>query len=150
LYASLEELFDTSAEAVLQADLVIVGSYVMEGIDVGRWVIQQAQGTTAFYDIDTPITLTQIGAGQCKYIDTDLVPRYDLYLSFAGGPVLQRLEQSFGSPCARPLYCSVDPDLYYHQQQEKLYDLGYMGTYSSDRQPGLESLLLEPARQWPA
>jgi spore maturation protein CgeB len=27
-------------------------------------------------------------------------------------------------------------------------DLGYMGTYSADRQPTLEALLLEPARQW--
>ena len=29
-------------------------------------------------------------------------------------------------------------------------DLGYLGTYSADRQPKLERLLLEPARRWPA
>ena len=29
-----------------------------------------------------------------------------------------------------------------------MYDLGYMGTYSADRQPRLERLLLEPAWHW--
>jgi hypothetical protein len=28
------------------------------------------------------------------------------------------------------------------------WDLGYLGTYSRDRQPTLEKLLLEPSRQW--
>ncbi|MEZ4555622.1 MAG: glycosyltransferase [Caldilineaceae bacterium] len=28
------------------------------------------------------------------------------------------------------------------------WDLGYMGTYSADRQPGLDRLLLDPARRW--
>lgn len=35
---------------------------------------------------------------------------------------------------ARPLYCSVDPDLYYPQEAEPTWSLGYMGTYSLDRQ----------------
>jgi spore maturation protein CgeB len=30
------------------------------------------------------------------------------------------------------------------------WDLGYMGTYSDDRQPALDRLLLEPARRWAA
>ena len=29
------------------------------------------------------------------------------------------------------------------------FDLGYLGTYSDDRQPKLEALLNEPARRWP-
>jgi spore maturation protein CgeB len=49
---------------------------------------------------------------------------------------------------ARPLYCSFDPDLYFPEPSEERWDLGYMGTYSADRQPPLERLLLEPARQW--
>ncbi|NJL95423.1 MAG: glycosyltransferase, partial [Anaerolineae bacterium] len=47
----------------------------------------------------------------------------------------------------RPLYCSVDPTLYYPQAVEQRWDLGYMGTYSADRQPGLDQLMLEVARQ---
>ena len=33
------------------------------------------------------------------------------------------------------LYCSVDPTLYYPEPQPPQWDLGYMGTYSADRQP---------------
>jgi spore maturation protein CgeB len=29
------------------------------------------------------------------------------------------------------------------------WDLGYLGTYSDDRQPTVDALLLTPARQWP-
>ena len=87
--------------------------------------------------------------GDCAYLTPTLIPDYDLYLSFAGGPTLTRLERQYHSPCARSLYCSVDPDLYFPEDATADYDLGYMGTYSADRQPPLDLLLLEPARRWP-
>jgi spore maturation protein CgeB len=49
---------------------------------------------------------------------------------------------------ARPLYCSVDPEKYHPVSTETRWDMGYLGTYSADRQPALDALLLEPARQW--
>jgi len=79
-----------------------------------------------------------------------LIPQFDLYLSFAGGPILERLREEFGARRPRPFYCSVDPHHYFPMSSvEKRYDLGYLGTYSADRQPALERLLLEPARVWP-
>ena len=148
LYQSLEEAFERFGKMIHQADAVIVGSYVPDGIELGRRVIQQTAGVAAFYDIDTPVTLASLESGACEYLTRELIPQYDLYLSFTGGPTLQRLEQHYGSPCARPLYCSVDPQHYYPETHTRSYDLGYMGTYSDDRQPGLESLLLQPARRW--
>ena len=148
LYATLEQLNDRFVREVREADVVIVGSYVPDGVAVGEWVTQTAAGRTAFYDIDTPVTLAKLARGEYEYISLELIPRYDLYLSFTGGPTLARLEQQYGSPAARALYCSFDPDLYYPEPGELAYDLGYMGTYSDDRQPPLEQLLLEPARQW--
>jgi spore maturation protein CgeB len=41
----------------------------------------------------------------------------------------------------------VDPDLYCPEPRRLRWDLGYMGTYSDDRQPTLDRLLLEPARR---
>ncbi len=148
LYKSFVELKRRYAAQIRNADLVMVGSYVQDGAEIGEWVTAIADGVTAFYDIDTPITLANLEAGKADYISRALIPRYHLYLSFTGGPILQRLEQKFGSPMARPLYCSVDPNLYYPQGREVRWDLGYMGTYSDDRQPALERLLLEPARSW--
>jgi spore maturation protein CgeB len=128
---------------------VIVGSFVPEGSEVGRWVVDHAGGITAFYDIDTPVTLAKLARGEEEYVSRELIPRYDLYLSFTGGPTLQRLEREFGAPLARPLYCSVDPNLYYPEALSHQWDLGYMGTYSDDRQPGLSQLLITPAARWP-
>lgn len=149
LYDTVAELQAKHADEVRDADAVIVGSYVPDGIAVGRWVQQTARGLRAFYDIDTPVTLAALDRGECAYLSPELIPHYDLYLSFAGGPTLTHLEEQYGSPVARPLYCSVDPDLYFPEEVPTDCDLGYMGTYSADRQPPLEKLLLEPARRWP-
>jgi spore maturation protein CgeB len=149
IYQSLEELKDRYAARVRAADLVIVGSFVPEGVEVGHWVTAAARGATAFYDIDTPVTLAKLARGEHEYLSPALIPRYGAYLSFTGGPTLKRLEQRYGSPMARPLYCSFDPDLYGPLPVEPEWDLGYMGTYSDDRQPVLDRLLLQPARTWP-
>lgn len=149
LYQDLTELRSRFGEAVQQADLVIVGSYVPEGVEVGAWVVATAQGVTAFYDIDTPVTLAKLSIGDYEYLSPALIPAYHLYLSFSGGPALEMLERRYGAQAARPLYCSVDPALYYPEEQPQVWVLGYMGTYSPDRQPGLEELLLAPAHADP-
>jgi len=149
IYSSLEELTSKFEQQVRAADLVIVGSFVPEGIAVGEWVTNTARGVTAFYDIDTPITLDRLESGEADYISPDLVKSYDVYLSFTGGPTLPRIETRFGSPMARALYCSVDPRSYYPEASNPRWDLGYLGTYSTDRQPVLDRLMLEPARRWP-
>ncbi len=143
-YHELAELEDWRSE-IAEAEAVMVGSYVPEGIEVGRWVQQQAGGTVCFYDIDTPVTLAALERGTCEYLSPELIPGYDIYFSFTAGPTLDRLEQQFGSPCARPLHCTADTDVYRPLDAPKRWDLSYLGTYSDDRQPTLERLLIEPA-----
>jgi spore maturation protein CgeB len=147
LYETVRELKETHLSLIRKADLVIVGSYVPEGVEVGDWAIENGRGLKAFYDIDTPVTLSKIARGDHEYLAPRLIPKYDLYLSFTGGPVLSRIETELGSPCAEALYCSVDPELYFPETSELEWNLGYLGTYSVDRQPVLETLLLQPARK---
>ncbi len=149
LYGSLADLQSRFAEEIEIADCVIVGSYVPEGIAVGEWVTRFATGVTAFYDIDTPITCASLRADKCSYLSRQLVPRYDLYLSFTGGPMLEMIRTRYGALAAYPLYCSVDPDLYFPEAASGKWDLGYLGTYCKDRQPSLERMLMQPARAEP-
>lgn len=149
LYNSADELKKDYLPEITEADCVIVGSYVPEGIEVGKLVTTEGRGIKAFYDIDTPVTLANLRNGRCEYLTPSLIPEYDIYLSFSAGPCLGIFEKEFGSPAARQFYCSVDPDRYYHSEVKMIWDLGYIGTYSDDRQPGLDMLLLEPARIWP-
>ena len=148
LYSNIEALEQHTNE-LAGADLVIIGSYVPEGRRLVEWVLPRASGVKAFYDIDTPVTVSRLASGTCEYLEPAQVPRFDLYLSFAGGPILERLSSEFGAARPRPFYCSVEPLEYSPTPgTTKRYDLGYLGTYSADRQPALERLLLEPARQW--
>ena len=147
-YSDVADL-EVHRATIAGADAVIVGSYVPDGIAVGTFAQTTAQGVTAFYDIDTPVTLAALSAGTCTYLRPDQIAGYDHYLSFTGGPTLRHLERDYGSPDARALYCCVDPDLYHPRQDARRWDLSYLGTYSPDRQPVLERLLLEPARRAP-
>lgn len=149
LYAGLEELYDRWTFEIRGADLVVVGSFVPDGLAVGEWVLRHAGGTTAFYDIDTPVTLAKLEQGDCFYLSREQIRRYRLYLSFTGGPALDRLRDDLGAACPRPLYCSVDPAVYRPRNGRRRWSLGYMGTYSPDRQPVLDRLLIEPARSRP-
>jgi spore maturation protein CgeB len=150
LYQDPSELELHYAEAIGAADLMIVGSYVPDGIIVADIVLRTALGCTAFYDIDTPVTLAALQSDAAQYIERRQIPRFDMYLSFTGGPTLERLERRFGAQRARPLYCSVDPNAYLPEPSDTYErDLGYLGTYSEDRQPTLDALLIVPARLWP-
>ena len=61
--------------------------------------------------------------------------------------MLDLLMRRYGSPMARALYCSVDAQAYRPRDVTRRWDLSYLGTYSPDRQPVLERLLIEPARR---
>ncbi len=149
VYHDFDEVVTRFETAVSRAALVMVGSYVPDGIRIGQWVNSIAQGRTAFYDIDTPVTLSRLETGDAGYITPDLIRSYDAYLSFTGGPTLRLIESRYGARRARALYCSVDPAAYWPTAVQERWDLGYLGTYSADRQPALDELLLAPARQWP-
>ncbi len=147
LYGSVEQLRSDFTREVRDADLVIVGSYVPDGVEVGEWVLDTARGVRAFYDIDTPVTVGKLERGDEEYLSPSLIPRYDLYLSFTGGPMLELLRDRFGARRPRAFYCFVDIVAYAPSEIDLRWDLGYLGTYSRDRQPVLEELLLDPARR---
>jgi spore maturation protein CgeB len=148
IYESIDALHREWVSQVAAADAVVVGSYVPEGRTVIDWVLEHAGGVCAFYDIDTPVTITHLEEDGCEFLRRDQVRLFDLYLSFTGGDILRRLEQEYQARCARALYCSVDPAQYRPLNVARRWNLGYLGTYSPDRQPALELRLMEPARRW--
>ena len=75
--------------AIADANAVIVGSYVPDGVAIGTFVQERARGVVGFYDIDTPVTLAKLARGDFEYISPRCIPGYDVYLSFTGGPTLE-------------------------------------------------------------
>jgi spore maturation protein CgeB len=148
-YEETEELKKRFSEMIADADLVITGSYLKDGVNIGNWINETAQGITAFYDIDTPVTMSKLAKEDYEYIAPELVSEYDLYLSFTGGDILTKIENEYHASAVKPLYCSVDTDLYYPEQQPPQWQLGYLGTYSADRQLSLDHLLMNTAKHQP-
>ncbi|MER8752370.1 glycosyltransferase [Mesorhizobium sp. M1050] len=148
-YETTTELHRNYARELQRADVVVVGSFVPEGKAVIDILAALCVGQFCFYDIDTPVTLAKLVEDDCDYLSKRQVPYFDIYFSFTGGPTLARLVTDFGARRAEPLHCSVDPARHHRTGNAVDWDLGYLGTYSSDRQMALEALLLEPARQMP-
>jgi len=149
-YFGLKELKDRHASALRDADVVLVASQINEAAGIGEWITHHAQGVTAFYEADAPRTLASLTQNGGRPISTGLISRYDLYLSFTGGPLLEHLEDKLGLPMARPLYPAVDARLFFPEYSKHNWDLGYLGSHSDDCLPVLERLLLDAARRWPA
>jgi spore maturation protein CgeB len=148
-YDSVKELKDQFAPAIRNSDLVVISSNVPAGAIIGDWVTRTAHGATAFYDLNTPATLGKLDRGESQHLTHSLLSRYHLYLSLTGGPLMELLKKYYGVPFVRPLYGAVDTSVYYREKETLRWDLGYTGNFNEDRLPGLDELLLEPARHWP-
>ena len=149
LYSIWEDIRAQALEDVAASDIVINASYCPEGARISDEVLDVSGPLHVFYDLDTPITLNALASGGAEYLRLEQIPQFDLYLSFTGGHILQRLEYDFCAQLARPLYGCVDPDAYQRVgvQEEFRCSLSYLGTYAADRQKKLNELFLEPARR---
>jgi len=148
LYDSLDEV-DRWADEIASAGAVVVGSYVPQGAALIDRLAAMNPRFFGYYDIDTPVTLAALRKGDTEYLAARQIPLFDAVFSFTGGPTLERLERDWGARKAVVLHCSVDPARYHPVAAPMRWDLGYLGTWSADRQPGLERLLIEPARLLP-
>ncbi|MFN4062186.1 MAG: glycosyltransferase [Paracoccus hibiscisoli] len=148
-YDDIAQVTVRHADRLARAGAVIVGSYVPDGQALIDALHRMPLRQLCFYDIDTPVTLDMLARGDEQHLARRQVPLFDCYLSFSGGRVLDRLRDDWGARNPVALYCSVDADAYRPMDVPTRWDLGYLGTYSPDRQPGLDALLVEPARRLP-
>jgi spore maturation protein CgeB len=151
IYERWQDVRPLLRRELAEADVAIVGSYFPDGTAAVTEVLDSTVPVKAFYDIDTPITISKMQSGDEEYLRREQVPGFDIYFSFTGGPVLREIESKFGARRAVPLYCSFDPSRYRLCEMDPKYkcDLSYMGTYAPDRQEKLTQLLCEPAERLP-
>jgi spore maturation protein CgeB len=155
LYSNFTDIEQRARTEVQEADVAMVTSYCPDGLSACQLVLDVPGTLHVFYDMDTPVTLAALErdglaiARGAHYLTPELIPRFDLYMSFTGGPVLACLQSRWGAQRTAALYGSVDPDAHtpvVDAPDDLRCTLGYLGTYAADRQPALEHLLLEPAR----
>jgi spore maturation protein CgeB len=152
LYHAWQDILHRVRQELANADAAIITSYCPDAIRAIERV-QESRALRVFYDLDTPMTLDALHAGeQVPYLPARGLRDFDLVLSFTGGSALDELETTLGAVNAAPLYGHVDPDVHRSVQAQTRYcaDLSYLGTYAADRQPMLERLFVRPARLLPS
>ncbi|WP_375427826.1 glycosyltransferase [uncultured Sphingomonas sp.] len=138
---------------LLDADALVVTSYCPDAKAAEALVHDRGRGRTIFYDLDTPVTLGRLAAGEAvDYLPDHGLERFDLVLSYTGGPALDALRRRLGARRCAPLYGHVDPAAHRPVPPLEVYrsDLSYLGTYAADRQPTVHRLFVEPAARSPA
>lgn len=152
LYSEFADVRWHALNALQDADLAMTTSYCPDGIAAAELLLNSTAAIKAFYDLDTPVTLSALRQGEpLPYLPPQGLGDFDLVLSYTGGRALTELREKLHSRRVEPLYGSVDPATHFPVAacEEFRADLSYLGTYSADRQPALQELFLEPARNQP-
>ncbi len=152
LYSSWDDVLPVARDHLADADVGMVTSYCPDGPAASELVLDSNAAVTAFYDLDTPITLSRLTAGEAVgYLPPGGLGDFDLVLSYTGGDALTQLRTQLGASRVVPLFGSVDPDVHYPVPPVEQYrsGLSYLGTYAADRQRALETLFVEPAGRLP-
>ncbi|MGI8547177.1 MAG: CgeB family protein, partial [Gemmatimonadaceae bacterium] len=152
LYDSWEDVLPSARRHLADADVGMVTSYCPDGRAASELVLDSSGQVSVFYDLDTPVTLSRLSAGESvSYLPLQGLGDFDLVLSYTGGDALTRLQTRLGARRVAALFGSVDPDVHYPVPPVEEYrsSLSYLGTYADDRQRTLESLFVNPARMLP-
>jgi len=150
LYPDWNTVAPSARQALADADVAIVTSYCPDGQAASNLVFDSNVARKVYYDLDTPVTLEQVGRGESvPYLPPSGLAGFDLVLSYGGGTTLTELRRCLGARAVAPLYGSFDPEVHrpVPPRTEHRNDLSYLGTYAVDRQPALERLFISVARE---
>jgi len=149
LYSDWMSVLPTATAHMTDADVTIVTSYCPDAIAATDLALGSRVPVRVFYDLDTPVTLARLQRNEpVPYIKPEGLDGFELVLSYTGGLALSELKSRLRAHEVAPLYGSVDPWFHHPVDAVAEYrsDLSYLGTYSDDRQDGLNTLFLETAR----
>jgi spore maturation protein CgeB len=146
-----------SVEATLAAaagcDLLIKAS----GVGVhDAWLeqnvleLQSPRTRVAYWDVDAPATLERLAAQPGDPL-RPLVPRYDLVLTYGGGPPVIAGYRRLGARQVVPIYNALDPDTHHAAAPVARFagDLGFLGNRLPDREARVEAFFLSVAERLP-
>ena len=128
------------------ADLVIKASGVGVHDELLERAVPQLGTLCAFWDVDAPATLDRV-RGNAQDPFGDLIPKFDLILTYGGGdPVLKAYEQLGARQCV-PIYNALDPTTHYPVPAEDRFacDLAFLGNRLPDREARVDEFFFRSA-----
>jgi spore maturation protein CgeB len=94
LYGEWDNIRTHACADVADADVVVITSYCPDSLAATEVVLAQDHALRVFYDLDTPITLARLDAGErVPYIGASGFRDFDLVLSYSGGRALDEFRE---------------------------------------------------------
>jgi spore maturation protein CgeB len=144
-----EDQLQRSLEEAKQYDLVVKAS----GVGVFDELLESAVAELAapdrmaiFWDVDAPATLARVNADPNDPFRGQIA-RYDMILTYGGGPPVVRAYEELGARRCVPIYNALDPDTHHTVQPDHRFegDLGFLGNRLPDRERRVEQFFFEAA-----
>jgi spore maturation protein CgeB len=106
--------------------------------------------TTVFWDVDAPATLQRMREDAADPFRA-LVARYDLILTYGGGPPVVDEYRRRGARTCIPIYNALDPQTHFPVAPESRFagHLAFLGNRLPDREARVATFFLAPARALP-
>lgn len=106
--------------------------------------------SVVFWDVDAPATLDRMTADPDDAF-RELVPEYDLVLTYGGGPRVVAGYRRFGARDCIPVYNALDPATHHPVPPQPNFaaDLGFLGNRLPDREARAEEFFFGVARRCP-
>jgi spore maturation protein CgeB len=135
------------------ADLVVKASGVgvFDELLEREVLLLKRHGTQViFWDVDAPATLERITIDPTDPF-RDLIPQYDLVLTYGGGDPIVKAYGSFGARSCIPIYNALDPETHHPVKAERHLeaDLSFLGNRLPDREKRVEEFFLSVAERLP-
>jgi spore maturation protein CgeB len=141
-------------EAAAGVDLVVKAS----GVGVHDELLERevlglrSAGTmVAFWDVDAPATLDRVHGNDADPF-RELVPRYDLVLTYGGGEPVRSAYLALGAKECVPIYNALDPSTHFPSTEEQRFacTLGLLANRLPDREERVREFFVDVARALPS
>ena len=112
--------------------------------------LKDSHTIAVFWDVDAPVTLDRVKTNPLDPFK-DLIPLYDLILTYGGGEPVVRSYKTLGARECIPIYNALDPDTHYPVLPNKRFecDLALLANRLPDRERRVEQFFLAAAQQLP-
>jgi spore maturation protein CgeB len=132
-----------SADLIVKASGVGVFDEYLESA-VLEW--KRPGRLVAFWDVDAPATLDRVRQNP-RDAFAALAPRYDLVLTYGGGPPVVEGYKALGARLCVPIYNALDSSTHFPVGKDARFecDLAFLGNRLPDREARVEEFFLRPA-----
>ena len=121
-----------------------------ELLEAAVFDIKEPNTISVFWDVDAPATLDRVKADRADPF-LELIPQYDLILTYGGGDPVVRNYKALGARECVPIYNALDPATHHPVPAEERFkcDLALLANRLPDREARVEKFFLETAQKLP-